>query len=169
MSVAHVLGSGREVVLLMCSGRGLRFIMLALAVASLCLGCLIPNERGDRAEGGVCPDGEVCSELTPDGLLFLNPVTFDIDEPGSPLRHALVGGEYKLGMIAVGSNELPEIALEIEDPSILSGRDRSICWGPQSPALSLAAHSTRRRSCPTCIPHPPKHAGADCPVHRYQM
>jgi len=93
-----------------------------LSLAALCLGCLIPSESGDRAAEGFCPEGEICSEAAPEGLLFVNLFSFDLENAGGALQPVILGGEYKLGFILGGSGELPALALEIEDPSIVTGR-----------------------------------------------
>ena len=107
-----------------------RTVISGLGLAAMCLGCLIPTEMGERSEGGVCPEGETCSEATPQGLTFHTSWLFD--NPGGSLRPALIGGEYELGFVTVGSFDLPSITLEIEDPAILSGRVGVGTFGPRT-------------------------------------
>jgi len=67
-------------------------------LAALCLACTV--ESGDRAaSGGACPEDEICSEATPEGLTFYGPQPAD-DASGAFLRAVALGGRATLGFSA---------------------------------------------------------------------
>ena len=82
--------------------------LLALIVATSVAGCALPGER-NRADGA-CPEGEVCSPDTPQGLSFRGPGKFD-DFGGGPGR-MVVGGTQR---ITVEDSESSELSLESFD------------------------------------------------------
>lgn len=86
-----------------------------LCLLSVLSGCVL----GLRASGG-CPDGEVCSDLTPDGLLFSGELV-----QGGADRFVPVAarGVRHLGFGALGVAELPDYELLTSDTAIAGVSD----------------------------------------------
>ena len=75
--------------------------LLALIVATSVAGCALPGER--NAADGKCPEGEVCSPDTPQGLSFWGPAMFDSFGGGpSPM---VAGGAQRITVEDPASSE----------------------------------------------------------------
>lgn len=104
---------------------------LALSLLAGALGaCYLREVDGDRATTMSCPEGEVCSEHTPEGLSFVGAFLFD--NPTLRLGPVIAGGTFDLGLRAPAGVELPDYAIEIEDPSLMRAERGEGVFGPVS-------------------------------------
>lgn len=99
-----------------------------LVLTALCLACL-GSVEGDRSATGECPEGEVCSDATPEGLTFLGQALYD-DAEVERLGPVLAGGSFELGIVTSDGGPLPELAWDIEDPSVLTASRGEDVFGP---------------------------------------
>jgi hypothetical protein len=74
--------------------------------ALMALACGTVAVDGERRVTGECPRGEVCSELTPEGLIFYGMSFWDT--PGDRLGPVLVGGKFQLQFGTPSGEPLPE-------------------------------------------------------------
>lgn len=94
----------------LCAQVGLLALGLVFSVAS--------GSKGDRAESGACPEGEVCSPDTPDGLYFQGPgfadgfLNYDV-------HVTAVGGTQTIEIDPVGLyHDLSSFEAEVTDPAL---------------------------------------------------
>jgi len=80
----------------LCGQLGLLAVALVFSVAS--------GSKGDRAETGACPEGEVCSPDTPSGLYFQGPGFADV-LLNSDVQTTAVGGRQTLNIEPAGFGE----------------------------------------------------------------
>lgn len=99
-------------------GTGRRWGMSVAASLTLGLIACLAEVDGERAETGSCPEGEVCSAATPEGLRFIGHAFWD-DET-IRLGPVLVGGTFDLGIRTVDGSPLPEFDVEVEDPGVFA-------------------------------------------------
>lgn len=76
------------------------------------------KEEGERAQSGECPTGEVCSDATPEGLVFVGEAFYD--SSGMNLGPIAKGGRFDLGVYAKDGADLPAAAFLVEDESVLA-------------------------------------------------
>ncbi|MBX3273816.1 MAG: hypothetical protein KF729_26365 [Sandaracinaceae bacterium] len=75
--------------------RSFRLWTAAAALFAICAACTY--SEGERAaSGGACPEGEVCSGVTPDGLTFYGPLPGENQGSLDFLRAVAVGGTQVL-------------------------------------------------------------------------
>jgi hypothetical protein len=89
---------------------GLLVVALVFSVAS--------GSKGDRATTGVCPEGEVCSPDTPDGLYFKGPGFAD-GFLNNDVHPTAVGGQQTIDIDPVGLfHDLSSFDAETTDPAL---------------------------------------------------
>lgn len=94
----------------LCGQIGLLAVALVFSVAS--------GSKGDRAESGHCPEGEVCSPDTPDGLYFVGPGFAD-SFFNADVRPTAVGGRQTISIDPVGLfHVLSTFDAETTDPAL---------------------------------------------------
>lgn len=90
------------------------FGLLVIGWSIACAG----REEGERAASGVCPSGEICSDATPQGLVFVGEAFFD--QQGMSLGPIAKGGRFDLGVYPQGDYAMPAAEFLIEDENILA-------------------------------------------------
>lgn len=126
-------------------GVGARLAQLGswIVIAGLLLACM-QRVEGERAQTGECPEGEVCSAATPDGLDFVGHAFWD-DSQSLRLGPVLVGGTFDVGIDALGKAELPGLAFEAEDPAVFAVAQGEGPFGPLldgEPIYAVDGHFT---------------------------
>lgn len=126
------------------SVRRATLVASTLLLAGLCLACLSEVD-GERAETGECPDGEECSDATPDGLVFVGTPLFD-DSDQLRLGPVLVGGTFQLGLRTRDGQPLPPFEHAVGDASVLGAALGEGVFGPVrddgTPLYPVDAHLT---------------------------
>lgn len=103
----------------MSPNRFFAFVSLAAALVAtpLCLGCGV---EGHRASSG-CPEGEVCSPVTPGGLVFEGRALGGVFLGGSSLHPTAIGGTQRFRFRpAVAGESLPPFRVVTSEPSVLA-------------------------------------------------
>ncbi|MBX3248029.1 MAG: hypothetical protein KF901_12685 [Myxococcales bacterium] len=118
-----------------------RALVTSGLLLALCAACLASVD-GDRAASGECPPDERCSELTPNGLIFVGRAFFD--EPRLRLGPVITGGTFALGIV---SADLPEFAIETPVDIFTAERGTGV-FGPTTaagePLYAVDAHLVLR-------------------------
>lgn len=91
-----------------------QLLLFSCFVCSLLPACGVP---GDRASGG-CPPDEICSDATPDGLVFDGPYLASVPFSGSTLAPVAIGGTQRIAIRVNGSDPLPVFDAESTDSAI---------------------------------------------------
>jgi hypothetical protein len=89
----------------------------ALAVVLVCTIACVGEVSGERAASGRCPDGEVCSELTPNGLIFVGQAFYD-EASALRLGPVVADGVFDLGFRLPEGGLPGRYAIEIEGDSL---------------------------------------------------
>jgi hypothetical protein len=88
-------------------------------VLAVVLAC-VSSVDGERSATGTCPEGEVCSEATPEGLTFVGTAFYDDQEGIVRLGPILEGGRFSLGLRTTAGEDLPPFELEVSDVGVLA-------------------------------------------------
>jgi hypothetical protein len=99
------------------SAKSLRLAVSFLPLATMCLACLVP-EDGDRASTGVCPEGEVCSAATPDGLVFSGRSLDFAGDDDTRIGPVAAGGVIEVAIETPRGERPPEFLALSDDPIV---------------------------------------------------
>lgn len=87
--------------------RLLRLASAGLVLFAICAACTY--SEGERSSTGACPDGEVCSDATPTGLVFYGPYPGETDGSLDFLRTVAMGGTQRLSIVANDGADLGDV------------------------------------------------------------
>jgi hypothetical protein len=105
----------------MTNHKGGPLLLIGLISAGWLIACA-GESPGDRAANdGACPSGEVCSPLTPDGLVFVGEALYN--DSGVRLGPIAKGGRFDLGVHLADGTALPAVEFQIENPEIVTRTD----------------------------------------------
>ena len=98
--------------------RLLRLVSAGSLLFAICAACTY--SEGERAESGACPEGEVCSDATPAGLVFYGALPGDDAEGLEFLRSVAMGGTQRLSIGTGGDTELGAVDIVSSAPWFLT-------------------------------------------------
>lgn len=98
--------------------RLLRLVSAGSLLFAICAACTY--SEGERAESGACPEGEVCSDATPAGLVFYGALPGDDAEGLEFLRSVAMGGTQRLSIGTTGETELGAVDIVSSAPWFLT-------------------------------------------------
>lgn len=99
------------------STSSLRLAASLLPLATMCLACLVP-EDGERAVTGACPEGEVCSAATPEGLVFGGRTLSSTPEGETQIGPVIAGGVIEVSIETPRGTLLPPFRAVSDSPDI---------------------------------------------------
>ena len=111
------------------AGGGRRWSRSVLSALTIALIACMSEVDGERASSGECPEDEVCSEATNQGLRFVGNAFWDDDEE-LLLGPVLVGGTFEIGLKTVDGEPLPDFDIEVDDGRIFSVERGAGVFGP---------------------------------------
>jgi hypothetical protein len=124
------------------AGGGRRWWRSVLSALTIALIACMSEVDGERASSGECPDDEVCSEATSQGLRFIGNAFWDDEE--LLLGPVLVGGTFEIGLRTVDGEPLPDFDIEVDDGRIFSVERGTGVFGPTTqsgkPLVPVDAH-----------------------------
>jgi|GEM_PF-5368512 hypothetical protein len=131
------------------SATSLRLAVSFVPLATMCLACLVP-EDGDRASSGACPEGEICSAATPDGLVFSGRSLDLAGDDDTRIGPVAAGGLIEVAIETPRGERPPEFAALSDDPFVFSvvdnddgfGRSGDLTGGGYAPAF-VTLHAGR--------------------------
>lgn len=104
----------------MTNRKGGAFAWVGLVSVGWMIACA-GESPGERQASGQCPQGEICSAATPDGLVFVGEALFD--DAGSHLGPIAKGGRFDLGVHSADGTPLPAMEFRIENPGVVTSTD----------------------------------------------
>jgi len=88
----------------------LRLLLAGSLLFAICAACTYSD--GERASSGECPEGEVCSDTTPTGLVFYGALPGDDTGSLDFLRNLAIGGTQVLSFDTTDGTQLGAVDIE---------------------------------------------------------